>query len=1052
MMNQLTTFFIKNNKLTVVLTLGILIFGLQGLRQMNSESFPQVSFAMATVITPYDGASAEDIETKITRPIEEEIRTVSGLKDVRSISQAGLSTIFIRADIDNIVVDKVMADLQKAVDRVGDLPGDLKEKPIFTEIKSEEFPVIEIALVGSNVNRSRDIIADRLKEELEDNALIKEVRNVGFSERRFNILLKLDKLDLYHIGVDEVMGKIASRNVNIPGGSLKGETTQRLLRIEAKVRDVESLGNLVIRSNFTGQQVLLKDLADIEDGEEEITTKARYNSEEATLLIVSKKGGSDTIALVTEVEKKLAIFNKHYGEQVRFEIFHNESVKVKDRLEVLNSNAFSGLILVVFFLLIFLPGRIGIVASLSLPISVLATMGYMASAGMNLNAITILALVIALGMLVDNSVVISENFARLRGEGMDASEAAAATIRSLWLPITGTAFTTIAAFMPMLVTKGIMGQFIRYIPMVVTASLIFSLIESFFLLPMRLVAVGGKYHQADKEQKVGWFERLQEKFARFMDLCITKRYWMAGIMSFLILLSFFFMIKANRFDLFPAEQTEVYIARLEMPNGTRLEETSRKIGVISQQIKANVGDKIEHLVGRAGTSKMAPTDPKAKDGNHVGMITIYVNEDTKNDVTHLEFLKLLREVKVSGEGELTFEAMVNGPPVGNAIEASFRSNSQLELDQMLDQVLEKMKTIDGVMDLKVDDVIGDDEVYIDVDYSKVDRLGLNVRDLGETIRTAVAGKVASAVVLENKDVELFLQFGEEDRNQLEKLNGLKVMDGQGNLVELGQVAKLRREQGKPQIKRYDYKRSKTLTGNIDESRISAIGANLKLKSIFDELSPNFPNVSLYFGGVAESTRESMQSLFDALTLSLIGIFALLVFLFKSYLRPAIIMTTIPLGLLGFSIAFFLHGRPISFMSLIGIIGLGGIIVNSGIVLISFIDEMRAEGKLDLHAILIRASSLRLKAVIVTSLTTISGLLPTAYGIGGSDAMLIPMTMAMAWGLTSGTILTLIWVPCAYAILEDYISLLSRVRYLNWFVGGKSKAADSDETLSIQGQS
>jgi multidrug efflux pump subunit AcrB len=203
-------------------------------------------------------------------------------------------------------------------------------------------------------------------------------------------------------------------------------------------------------------------------------------------------------------------------------------------------------------------------------------------------------------------------------------------------------------------------------------------------------------------------------------------------------------------------------------------------------------------------------------------------------------------------------------------------------------------------------------------------------------------------------------------------------------------------------------------------------ANKKLENIFLKLSSKYPSVSLVFGGAAESTKESMDSLFDALTLSLIGIFALLVFLFKSFLRPVIIMTTIPLGLLGFSIAFWLHQRPISFLALIGIIGLGGIIVNSGIVLISFIDQMREEGEMDFDTILVKASGLRLRAVLVTSLTTISCLIPTAYGIGGTDAILVPMTLAMAWGLTSGTILTLIWVPCAYAILEDWNRLMKRL--------------------------
>ena len=262
---------------------------------------------------------------------------------------------------------------------------------------------------------------------------------------------------------------------------------------------------------------------------------------------------------------------------------------------------------------------------------------------------------------------------------------------------------------------------------------------------------------------------------------------------------------------------------------------------------------------------------------------------------------------------------------------------------------------------------------------------------------------------------------------MEDLGNLKVLGRNGYLVPVSSFAKFRVQPGTPQIKRYDYKRSRTVTANVKVEEVTAMVANQVVKDEFARLSQEIKGVSLVFGGEEESTKESMESLWSALVLSLIGIFALLVFLMNSYLRPTIIMSTIPLGLVGFSVAFALHQRPISFLALIGVIGLGGIIVNSGIVLITFIEELRAkETTLTLEEILAKASGLRLRAVVVSSLTTISGLLPTAYGIGGTDAMLVPMTLAMAWGLTSGTILTLVWVPAAYAILEDFSALRAKI--------------------------
>lgn len=1027
-MANIASFFIRNYKLTIVLSFGLLIMGLQGLKNMSAESYPTVDFAQAIVTTVYRGASAEDIEAKITKPIEDEIRGVTGLKDVKSVSQPGISTIFIRVDIDNADVQKAMNDLQKAVDRAQGLPTDLEEKPSFTEIKSEEFPVYEIAITGPNEKRERDLIADLLKEEIEDNTAVKEARLTGFSNRRFIIHLDQKKLAANHIGINEVLGKIQARNLNIPGGELRREKTQNLIRLEGKVQSRKDIEDIIIRTNFNGNKIQIKDVASVEDGAEELNTLAQYQGEPATLVIANKKGGADTLAMVADLKAKLANFEKRYGKTHKFAVYHDEAEKVQDKLDVLESNAVQGLILVIVFLFIFLPGRIGLMAALSLPLAVFGTIGIMGALGYTLNSITILALIIALGMLVDNAVVIAENFTRLRKDGLEPLDAATESIRSLWLPITATAFTTIAAFLPMLVTTGIMGQFIKYIPVIVTASLLLSLLESFLFLPMRLVMVNAKIGNEDgSPAKQDWFFKLEEKFESLMHKVVKKRYWvMLGFFA-IVFSSFYLIGVANKFILFPAEQTELYIGRVNAPIGTRIEVTQEYVDSISKQVKAVLGDNAEHIIGRAGTSKVRPDDPKAQDSDNVGMLMIYVSDFAKNNIYYTDILELLRNHDYGIAADISFEEQINGPPVGNPIEATFRSNSDFELKDALAKLTAKMSAVDGVLDIKVDDVISDDEVWVDINYAEANRLGLTVRSIGDAVKVAGAGVIASDVTLENKDVDLLLRFKAEDRKDIADLSKVQIMDIQGNLVPLSTVASFRTEAGAPFIKRYDFKRSKTLLGSVDETKITAVAANAKLLEEWKLIEDEHPAVSIKFGGVAESTNESMASLANALVLSLIGIFALMVFLFRSYLRPFIIMTTIPLGLLGFAVAFYLHSRPVSFLALIGIIGLGGIIVNSGIVLISFIDEMRAEGKLELEEILAKASRLRLRAVMVSSLTTISGLLPTAYGIGGADSMLIPMTLAMAWGLTSGTLLTLIWIPPAYAILEDWIAFLMRLK-------------------------
>ncbi len=1051
-MNNLVKFFLENYKLTLILSLMMVVFGVMGLFKLNAESYPMVNFAMVQIETRYDGATAKDVETKITKPIEDKIREVSGLKDVKSVSKSGLSRIFVRVDMDNEDEEEVLDELQKAVKSVNDLPADLRDDPDYMEINSEEFPAIEIAIVGSNEGRARDKMVDLLQEELEDSKRVKDARLVGFRKRQFNVRLDEKKLIQNHIGLEEVLMKIRSRNIDIPGGELKKEGVQKLIRIEGKVEDTKELENLVVRSNFSGKKVLLKDIAEVVDGEEDAQVLSSYNGKEATLVIVNKKAGSDTLALVDEVNVILERFREQYKGQFEISVYNNEANRVKNKLEILSGNAVSGLILVVVFLFLFLPGKVGIVASMSLPLAVLATIGFMPIFGMNLDAITILALVIALGMLVDNSVVIAENFVRLQQEeDMEPIPAALESVKQLWLPITSTAFTTIAAFLPMLVTKGIMGQFIKWIPIVVTISLLISLVESFFLLPMRLRFAGTVKEKA-KEVKKDWFQKYIDKFENFMRSAVKHRYLVFFAFGAILIGCFVLMGKGNKFILFPAEQTEIYLGRIEMPRGTSLEETRAEMNKIEKKMEKVLGDWQKGVVIRAGISSMGPTDPKGAIGDNHGLFTIYATDYAKYNINYLEYLEKMRTVKSDKAVDLEWQEMVNGPPVGEPINATFRSNDVKALDDMLGKIMNELGQVPGVMNLKVDDILGEEEVKVKVNYAKADRLGLTVDSIGNAIRTALSGTMVSKVTLNNKEVDINVRYKDESRIDNKNIEEIKVMDSLGNLVPVGTVANMDTTNGQFEIKRFDFKRSKTLTGNVDEKIITSFLANKKLKEIFMKYSSEYPEVSLVFGGQEESTKESMQSLGEALLLALMGIFALLVFLFSSYLRPFIIMTTIPLGLVGFSIAFFLHQRPISFLAMIGVIGLAGIIVNSGIILISFIDQLKEEGKLPMEEILAKASGMRLRAVFVTSLTTISGLIPTAYGIGGSDAMLVPMTLAMAWGLTSGTILTLVWVPCAYAILEDWTSFLNRkvLKRSKQEIVSKSDSSPLSEEASLGG--
>lgn len=1032
-MRNLSSFFITNPKLTAVLTMFLLLFGFMGIKKMNAESYPSVDFATAIIETDYFGASPEDIEIKITKPIEDEIRGVSGLKDVRSVSQAGKSRIIVRVDMDNpkVIVKDVMSELQRSIDRAKNLPSDLKDKPKFTEIKSEEFAALEIAVVGDNTGRYRDLVADRLKEDIEDDKNVKAVILDGYREREFEIELSQKKLDQHHIGVNEVIQKIGLRNINIPGGEIEDSQYQKLVKIDGKVKNVDELKNLPIRSNFQGNMIYLKDVASVKDGEQKPRILARYKGVDATLLTVQKKGGADTLKLVNNIRPLLERYEAQNKGKIKFHIFNDEGVRVQAKLDTLSSNAISGLVVVVAVLLFFMPGRIGIMVATSLPVSLLATLGIMPSFGMTLNSITILALIIAMGMLVDNSVVISEEWIRRRQLGQTSLDAAIDTVTTMWIPITATAFTTIAAFLPMLVTTGIMGRFISAIPIVVTIALLFCLLECFLFLPMRLHLVGENLKIKDvNEQESHWFDKISSRFEKIMEKLVDHRYLTALGITGIVVLSFVIIGVFSKFMLFPPEQTEIYLARIEMSENTKITKTHELTEKVQAEIEKVLGDKVlKHSVAMAGTSQAVLTDIKGQRGDNVGLIKIFVTEFAKNNMPHTEVLEKLRKIQIPEIKTLTFEAQVNGPPVGSPVSVTFRSNNAESLELLIQKISNDLAQHKGAYDIKVDDVFGPDEINVNLFYEKIDQLGLSAQSIGNTVRTALSGAFVSDVTLNNKDVELKVKFGDVSKENIQDLNQMKIMDQRGNLVPLALLANSVEKKGTAQVKRFDYKRARTLLAEVDTKITTSVLANKVVIDAFNKYQAEHPEVSMVLGGEQESTNESMASLGNALILALIGIYAIMVYIFRSYLAPGLIMTTIPLGLLGVSLSFWAHGRPVSFLAMIGVIGLAGIIVNNGIILIDFINQMKDEGKMSLREILIKAPTIRLKPVMATSLTTMGGLFPTAYGMGGADAMLIPMTLAMAWGLTTGTILTLMWIPAGFGIIEDFGKLINKIPYL-----------------------
>jgi multidrug efflux pump subunit AcrB len=1022
-MKNLIHFFVSNPKLTITLSLLCLVGGIMGLSALNREEHPPVDFATASIVTSYPGASPDEVEEQITNKIEQEIRTIEGIRDVRSISKSGLSTIIIRVEMEGYDTDKVMDDLQRALQRAR-ITATLRDDPIFTRINAKEIAVYELALVGPNKNRKRDILADDLKNVLENVRGVSEVSLAGFNEREFQVLLDRKKLDAYQVGVEEVFNAVRRRNQDTPAGYIERNDERYLVRVRGRVQSIDELGDIPVRSNFSGQSVLIRDIAEVVDGQQEPEIMSYLNGEAATILSVKKMARADSIRIVEALQAPLAAFEKNLPEEYKLVVYNNEAARVEFRLGMVSSNALMGLVLIVVILLIFLPGTAGLMPAISMPLTICATLGLMPVLGANFNVITMLAIIIVLGMLVDNSIVIAENYSRHRKMGLSQVDAATKAAHEFWLPITATACTTIAAFLPMLVTKGVMGEFIKWIPIVVTLTLFVCLFESFFLLPARLrFTLRSKAGEdpSSPQAAENWFDKYVRRFEGFVRKCLARRYLVIGSIGGVFVGSIVLTVVGNRFELFPAEDVEYYLTRFEAPVYTPVQKVAEMSDGLEQQVRNAIGpDFVKHQFKKVGSSVFAFGDPQAKTANYVGIIFTVLHKDKALGSNTNAVLSRMRAIPKGPFPIMTHEAVVGGPPIGKPLNVTFRSASHTELAELVAEIKSELSAIPGVFDIEDDIVKSGTEYEIDIDHTMMARLGLSTDSVGMVLRTALQGEVASELQVGSDNFYLTVRYKDRDRSTVESLSDTSVMDARGNRIPLRNFAKIQEVEGPSERKHFNYLRSVTVTADVDPAKITSSQLNEQVATLFERLSPRYPRAAIDFGGEEESTKESVDSLFTAMILALFGILAILIFLYKGFVRPMIVVSTFFLGSIGVNIAFFLHQKPLSFLALIGMVGLAGVVVNAAIVLVSFLDEtVRRDAPLNEYLDqLAHGTSLRLRAICVTTITTVAGLMPTAYGIGGSDSMLVPMTLALAWGLVSGALMTLIWVPCIYAVMND----------------------------------
>lgn len=1030
-MAKLIRYFAESGRITYLLTFFVLVAGLSGVYSLRRESFPTVDFATMIIETYYPGAAPDEIEDLITIPLEQELRTVEGFDKVFSVSQAGQSEITIIVELDGYDSDEVMDEAQRAIQRA-QLPGDLQDPPRVIRINSGEIPVFELGVIGENEYERRKWSED-LQDLLENVDGVANVRFNGYQNRELQILVDEAKLRYFQASLDEVNQALMNRLKDIPGGYIAdSQGNEKLIRVRGKSFDPAEIGKIIVRGSFEGGAVRIQDVAKVIDGAAEPEVLTRLEGRRATLMTVTKRAKADTIDLVAQLEKELDEFKERLPKEFEIKVYTNEANRVEADLAIVQFNAVIGLALILIVLLLLLPGTVGIVASVSLPLIIFALAFGMNMAGLTFNSITMIAAVIVIGLLVDNSAVVAEAYAHNRSLAMKPVDAAVASATAFFVPILATILCNFAGFAPLLVTTGIMGQFIYSIPVVITIALGFSIFETFFLLPARLKLTLRKHPPRKPEDdsfEAGWFGKVQRKFHSILRRLLHRRYVTLGSIAALFLSSLFVAAFLNRFELFPSDTAEWYVGRYDVPLGRSLESTdevSKRLGTRVAELLKEEGVEFNGVVTFSGVSRIDAFDPQGRRAHNVGFVLVTIPEEESMRVSARWLVSVFEKAKVEGLQTIRWQELVNGPPVGRPLNMIFRSSNDEELAKFIEDFKVEVAKIPGALNVEDDRYRTSQELVVDLDQDLLRRAGLSVSKVGEAVQTALQGMVVSKVNLRSREVLVRVRYDDRDRASREDLSRISVQTNEGGYLQLGTIAKIQEGPGPYIRKRFDFHRAITVTADVEPTKLTSIEINDKARKITAELKMKYPGVSYAVTGEEENTRESFASLLTALALSIVAILGILVVLYRSYGQSLLVLSTIPLGLAGVSYVFWIAGIPLSFMALIGVIGLGGVVVNASIVLVSFINEARkAQPDRPLFDVVAEVTALRFKAVFITNATTIMGLIPTAYGIGGDDPFLIPLTLAMGWGLMVGSALAILWVPAGYLAITDLKSKFSR---------------------------
>jgi multidrug efflux pump subunit AcrB len=1021
----LLRYFASRHVLANVFTLMVVLLGLSTLPNIQRDSFPSVDLAQMVITTRYPGASPQDVELNVTNKIEEELKEVDGLKRVTSFSMENISVIDVKIDLDTTDIDKIKTDVRDAVSRTSGLPSEVDEQPHVRDITTATaIPIIEVGLSGDIPYAQLREYARRAEKSLENIPGVASLRRFGYLDREIRIELLQDAMEKWQVPGAQLVRAIASRNIRASGGSFESYTSEKNIVTLAQFETPEEVEDVIVDVTAAGTLVRVSDIAIVKDAFEPEKVRSRMNGESAISFLVYKKESADIIRTVDQIKAFVAENQHRLPDNVHIEYSNDVSQNVTNRLQVVLYNGALGLVLVLLTLTVFLDLRSAIWVAMGIPVALLGTIFLLPMFGAYLDSIAMGAMILVIGIIVDDGIIVAENIWRYREQGMTPLDAAVEGASSVFLPVLTTLLTTGLAFAPMFFMSGTLGDFIYVIPLVVLLALMVSFTELTIALPAHLTW-GVKQtviKTSDKSARID-IEAIKNAFGHLLRQLLRWRYLVISLAIVALLSAFSYASRYMDFVLFPTQSADRFYVLAELPTGSSLEHTSDTLQNLEAILEGLPGGEVESYVTRIGSHG----DYGRGENEHWAFVGVYLTPFATRDRNADEIVEDLRtrSTAIDEIKRLVFVIDSGGPPVGRPITIRVVGSDDSKRDQLAQLIMTHLNEIDGVKDIDRDDKEGKQQINIDIDFIRLADSALTVSDVARNVRLAFDGEIVTSVRYGDEDVDFRVLFEESSRASLDSLADLVIPNARGDFIRLEEVAEFNINAGPSNIYHFDNERAITITADVNTEIMTPLKAsNLILNTI--NTDKDWPGMRLVAGGEAEESSESMGSLVVAFVAAAVGIYLLLLLLFNSLTQPVLVMIAIPFGMVGVILAFALHQQAFGFLAMLGVVGLTGIVVNDSLILVNLVNLMKTtQSELSAHERIIGATQIRLRPIVLTSITTVAGLLPMAYGLGGADPFSAPMALAMGYGILFATPVTLVLIPCLLAVMNDIHLLLGR---------------------------